>query len=316
MVVDPGDECRITHDHMPNFPSYLESGSVIVFNDTRVRKARLIATSTTGGKVELLLLEQLSRESWRVLTSKTRKQRKGKRLLLPDGVTGEIVEERDRFRIISFSPPIDEPYLEKHGIVPLPPYIKRESTKVDEHRYQTVFSEKIGSVAAPTAGLHFTDAILDEISRQNITICYITLEVGIGTFLPLRTENVEEHRMHSECYSIGEFTAKTVTDAKREGRKIVAVGTTTVRTLESAWNGTTLPAGKGSTDLYIYPGYSFSVVDQLFTNFHTSQSSLLVMVSAFAGKECIEKAYQAAIDNEYRFFSYGDAMFITSTGAT
>ena len=198
--------------------------------------------------------------------------------------------------------------------MPLPPYIKREDTEEDSDRYQTVYAENTGSVAAPTAGLHFTEAILDKLSKRNIQVASVTLHVGLGTFIPVRTDNVEEHIMHKEEYEISEDTALMINQAKKEGRKVLAVGTTSVRTIESAWKDSdgkgTVLSGKSSTDIYIYPGYRFKVVDQMLTNFHTPDSSLILLVSAFAGKEKIKNAYSEAIREKYRFFSYGDAMLI------
>ena len=304
--------CCLEHDTVTNFPAHLEAGSVVVFNKTRVRKARLFAVSQHGGRIEVLLTQRLSETEWRAITEKAKKQRKGKVLLFPGGLEGTITAEDGAHRTIKFSFPVDDDYLGHYGTVPLPPYIKREATAQDEQRYQTVFSQDIGSVAAPTAGLHFTPEIIDSIRERGIEVVFIDLQVGLGTFTPIRSEQIEEHTMHRETYDIPEESAAAITKAKHENRPITAVGTTTVRTLESAWKDNVLQAGAGSTNLYIYPGYTFRVVDQLFTNFHTPKSSLLVMVTAFAGKKCIDKAYQEAIRENYRFFSYGDAMFLTS----
>jgi S-adenosylmethionine:tRNA ribosyltransferase-isomerase len=311
LVCDP-QTCRLEHDTVANFPFYLEEGSVVVFNKTRVRKARLFAVSQHGGRIEVLLTERLSATEWRAITGKAKKQRKGKVLLFPGGLEGTIIDADARQRTIRFSSPVDDGYLDRYGTVPLPPYIKREVTAEDEQRYQTVFSQDIGSVAAPTAGLHFTQEIIDAIRGRGIEVVFIDLQVGLGTFTPIRSEQIEEHTMHRETYDISEESAAAITKAKQENRPITAIGTTTVRTLESAWKDNVLQAGEDSTDLYIYPGYTFHVVDQLFTNFHTPKSSLLVMVTAFAGKKCIDKAYQEALRENYRFFSYGDAMFLTS----
>jgi len=194
--------------------------------------------------------------------------------------------------------------------MPLPPYIRREDTPEDFDRYQTVYAARPGSVAAPTAGLHLTETLIERLKEKGIEIVHVTLHVGIGTFLPIRTEEVEDHTMHIEQYSIRKESAEKINRGRREGRPICAVGTTSVRTLESAWGADGIAVGEGSTDLYIYPGYRFKAVDMMLTNFHTPESTLLVMVSAFAGKELIETAYCKAIEERYRFFSYGDAMLI------
>jgi len=224
----------------------------------------------------------------------------------------EIIGEDEAGKLVRFDQPIDEYFFSTCGHVPLPPYIKRDDTITDESRYQTVFAHTSGSVAAPTAGLHFTEPILDRIKNSGITVCPVTLHVGPGTFLPVRTEELEDHPMHREHYEVSEETASLINTAKREGRKIIAVGTTSVRTLESAYNREKqeLIAGRSSTQLFIKPPYHFAVVDQLITNFHTPESTLLVLVSAFASKEQIFAAYEHAVQHEYRFFSYGDAMFI------
>jgi S-adenosylmethionine:tRNA ribosyltransferase-isomerase len=311
LVCEP-KTCSLQHDTVESFPRYLSEGSVVVFNKTRVRKARLFAASEYGGRIEVLLLDRLEETTWEALIGKAKKQRKGKVLYFPGNIEGTITGCEGAYRTIRFSYPVDDEYLDRYGAVPLPPYIKREATAEDEHRYQTVFSKDIGSVAAPTAGLHFTPRIIEAIQKRGIEVAFINLQVGFGTFAPIRSKQIEEHTMHRETYDIPEESAAVITRARHENRPITAVGTTTARTLESAWENNTLRAGAGSTDLYIYPGYTFRVVDQLFTNFHTPKSSLLVMVSAFAGKNCIEKAYREAIKKKYRFFSYGDAMFLTS----
>ena len=215
---------------------------------------------------------------------------------------------------VTFTEEINDLWLDKYGHMPLPPYIRREDTEEDSDRYQTVYAKDTGSVAAPTAGLHFTDTILERLAKRCVEVTFITLHVGLGTFIPVRTENVEEHLMHKEEYEISKENAFKINQAKKEGKKILAVGTTSVRTLESAWKGTrekgSISPGKSSTDIYIYPGYQFKVVDQMLTNFHTPDSSLILLVSAFAGKERIKNAYNEAIKQKYRFFSYGDAMWI------
>ena len=305
---------NLDHKMITDFPVLIEEGTLIVINDSRVRKARVYGFSETGGKVEFLLIKQRSPNSWETIVSKRKKQKAGKKFTFSGDLTGEITVLNETETVISFSKDIDDNWLEEYGHMPLPPYIKREDTKEDTDRYQTVYAENTGSVAAPTAGLHFTESILSELKIRNIEIVSVTLHVGLGTFIPVRADIVEEHKMHTEEYEISEDTAYKINKAKKEGRKILAVGTTSVRTIESAWTGSSaeglINSGKGSTDIYIYPGYKFKVADQMLTNFHTPDSSLILLVSAFAGKEKIKKAYSEAIDKKYRFFSYGDAMFI------
>lgn len=309
MLVDrTGGE--ISHHTVEDLPKLLPPDTLMVLNDSRVRKARIYGETAHGGKVQFLLLSRNDDGSWRCMVSKSKKQKPGREYTFPGGVSALIVSEEEEFRNTVFTPPIDDDYLDRWGHMPLPPYIKRDDTDLDSDRYQTIYAKQTGSVAAPTAGLHFTGKILKELENRGIGTAGVTLHVGIGTFLPIRTEEVEEHRMHREEYFIPGETAERVTRAKKSGRPICAVGTTSVRTLESAWTGSELPAGEGATELYIYPGYSFRVADMMFTNFHTPRSSLLVMVSAFAGKELIEKAYATAVREGYRFFSYGDAMLI------
>lgn len=300
----------ISHHSVKDLPELIPDKAVIVMNNSRVRKARIYATTEGGGQVQFLLLEQRGSRRWKAMVSKAKRQKPGRKYHFPDGVQAEIVALEDEFRIVEFTPRINDDYLDIHGHIPLPPYIRREDTAEDSGRYQTVYASETGSVAAPTAGLHLTDEILERLAQRGVELAHVTLHVGIGTFLPIRTDDVEAHKMHTEHYAVPEETADVINRAKREARPICAVGTTSVRTLESAWNSGRLQAGEGSTDLYIYPGYEFKVVDQLFTNFHTPESSLLVMVSAFAGKELIEKAYRTAVQKRYRFFSYGDAMLI------
>lgn len=303
-------------DHMmiTDFPDMVEDSTLIIVNNSRVRKARLYGTSDTGGKVEFLLIKQLNQYSWETIVSKKKKQRVGKRFSFSGNVKGEITGIRKAGAEITFTEEIDDLWLDKYGHMPLPPYIKREDTEEDSDRYQTVYAKTTGSVAAPTAGLHFTDEILERLAEKGIQVASVTLHVGPGTFIPVRSEIVEEHTMHSEEYEISEDTAFKINQAKKEGRKILAVGTTSVRTIESAWEGSSdkgsIVSGKSSTNIYIYPGFKFKVVDHMLTNFHTPDSSLILLVSAFAGKERIKDAYKEAIRQKYSFFSYGDAMLI------
>ena len=251
---------------------------------------------------------------WRALCAKTRRQRKDRTYVFPGGVKGRIAAEIDDERIVEFDPPADESYLERYGHIPLPPYIKRSDEAEDAERYQTIYAKTVGSAACPTAGLHFTEELLASLDARGIRRTTVTLHVGLGTFLPVRTEIVEQHRMHEEWYTVSSETAAMVNEAKREGRPVLAVGTTSLRTLESAWvDASTDPGirpGTGNTSIFIYPGYRFRAVDKLFTNFHTPKSTLLMLISAFAGKEKILDAYAEAVRLGYRFFSYGDAMLI------
>jgi S-adenosylmethionine:tRNA ribosyltransferase-isomerase len=301
------------HSTIRDLPRFVEPGCVIVLNDSRVRKARLYGLAEkSGGRVEFLLLRRAGRDEWEAVVSKGKRQRPGKRYSFPGDTVGTVTRESPEAKVVRFSPPVDDAYLERHGHVPLPPYIRREDAPEDAERYQTVFARVPGSVAAPTAGLHFTAEILASLRDRGATVTTVTLHVGLGTFAPIRVEDIGAHHMHEEEYEISEETARVVTLAKREGRTVLAVGTTAVRTLESAWDAgvASLRTGAGSTSLFITPGFSFRVVDRLLTNFHTPRSSLLVLVSAFAGRERILAAYQEALDRGYRFFSYGDAMLI------
>lgn len=306
---------------------FIEPRTVMVFNDTKVRKARLYGTAIeTGAIVEFLLLEPVIDSTgkvdaslilenrgarlWRTMTSKVKRQRKGRRYEFPEGMQCVIVEELGEERVVEFSEPITEAYLERYGHIPLPPYIKRNDEAEDAQRYQTIYARNTGSAACPTAGLHFTPNIMDSLQERGIEIRWVTLHVGLGTFLPVRSDTVESHVMHEEWYHVPQETADAVNTAKAEERKVLSVGTTSLRTLESASQSGELKAGSGSTNIFIYPGYQFRIVDQLFTNFHTPKSTLLMLVSAFAGRERILSAYKEAIRLEYRFFSYGDAMLI------
>jgi len=305
---------NLDHKMISDFPDLIEENTLIVVNNSRVRKARIYGTSLTGGKVEFLLVKQIDYYSWETIVSKRKKQRVGKEFVFPADLKGEITVHNEEKTVIKFSQAIDDIWLNKYGHMPLPPYIKREDTEDDFYRYQTVYAKNTGSIAAPTAGLHFTDNIIQRLGSRGIDLVSVTLHVGLGTFIPVRTENVEEHKMHREEYEISENTAFKINEAKKTGRKILAVGTTSIRTIESAWRDSpvknTIISGKSSTDIFIYPGFGFKVADQMLTNFHTPDSSLILLVSAFAGKENIKDAYAEAIKEKYRFFSYGDAMLI------
>ena len=303
---------------MSDFPSLLPEDSVLVVNNSKVRKARTYAESVeTGGVVEFLFLGKNGDGSWKAMVTKSKRQRKGKKFVWKDSegkayVFAEIEKENeDGTRDVRFERDIDENFFQTLGHVPLPPYIKREDNWKDEKRYQTIYAKKEGSVAAPTAGLHFTPEIMEKIKERGIKIYEVTLHVGAGTFLPVRSEEIENHHMHTESFEISKETLDGLNKAKMEGKTIVAVGTTSIRTLESASNENgVLEKMKGDTSIFIYPGYKFKFVDNLLTNFHTPESTLLMLVSALAGKDHILASYRHAVEEKYRFFSYGDAMFI------
>ena len=283
---------------------------VWVFNNTRVIPARLYGKRPTGGRVEVLLLHPLGEDRWEVLVRPGKKALPGTALTFDAGMTA-TVEDRTEFggRVLKFTYDGDfYARLDKIGEMPLPPYIHERLQ--DRERYQTVYSKTPGSAAAPTAGLHFTPEVMKEIAARGATVCYVTLDVGLGTFRPVSVTEIESHHMHSETYNVSEETASLINEAKHAGRRIVAVGTTSVRTLESAGQSGVVKAGRGATELFIYPGYEFKIVDAMVTNFHLPQSTLLMMISAFAGKDHVFAAYREAVAAKYRFFSFGDAMWI------
>jgi S-adenosylmethionine:tRNA ribosyltransferase-isomerase len=289
---------------------WIEPGTLLVLNDTRVRKARLFGEGPGGGKTEFLLLAEGEGGVWQALAGRSRRVKTGQSYLFAGGVRGVIAGSGEDTRLIRFDPPIDDEYLEAHGHVPLPPYIKRPDNQADSARYQTVFARTMGSAAAPTAGLHFTRGLLRTLESRGVETAYVTLHVGLGTFLPIRARNLEEHVMHEEAYRIPPRAKSRIELALKEARPVLAVGTTVVRALESAWDGTGLREGKGKTRIFISPGFRFKVVNALFTNFHTPGSTLLALVCAFAGTDLILRTYGEAVAKKYRFFSYGDAMLI------
>lgn len=312
IVCERNEFCLPLHTLVDELPNLLSPGTVMVFNDTRVRKARVFAQrADTKGVSEFLFLRQTGKGEWDCIVNRTRRKLIGQNWLFPGDTVGTITDIRpDSIHTIKLNPNPDEFWFENHGHIPLPSYIGRAGNCEDEERYQTVYARNTGSAAAPTAGLHFTRKLIESLDKGKIEICWITLQVGLGTFAPVRAKSIQKHNMHFESYSIPQKTAKKVTAAKKEGRKVLAVGTTTVRALESSWNASELASGTGETDLFIYPGYSFKVVDQLFTNFHTPKSTLMMLVSAFLGRERLLEIYDIAIRENYRFFSYGDAMLI------
>lgn len=300
---------ELEHRHFFDLPEYLDEGDCLVLNDSRVLPARLVGCRPTGGSVELVLLRDLGDGRWECLSRPGRKTKPGTEIIFGNGeltATVESVAEGGN-RIVKFHyEGIFLETLERLGKMPLPPYIKEELS--DSERYQTVYSKELGSAAAPTAGLHFTEELLDAIRAKGVRVCFVTLHVGLGTFRPVKEDEIEDHEMHAEFCIVPEETARIVTETKRNGGRVFAVGTTSCRTLESfAADDGTLAPSSGWTDIFIYPGYRFKCVDALVTNFHLPESTLIMLVSALAGRENVLNAYKVAVEKEYRFFSFGDA---------
>ncbi len=307
------EDGSIHHETFSNITQYLNPGDCLVLNNTRVIPARLYGVrEETGGSVELLLLKRQQGDVWETLVKPGKKAKIGTRLVFGEGIlTGEIVDVvEDGNRLIRFSyEGIFEEILDQLGQMPLPPYITHELK--DKNRYQTVYAKHDGSAAAPTAGLHFTKELLEEIRKKGVSIAEVTLHVGLGTFRPVKARYVQEHHMHSEYYQVSEEAARLINETKISGGRVIAVGTTSCRTLESAAESDgSMRAKSGWTDIFIYPGYEFRVIDALITNFHLPESTLVMLVSALAGREHILHAYEEAVKERYRFFSFGDAMFI------
>lgn len=305
---------EITHKHFYDIADYLNPGDCLVMNNTRVIPARLYGVKEgSGGKIEFLLLKRINIDTWEVILKPGRKARVGARFVFGDGILkAEVIEVReDGNRIVRFEfDGVWEEILDTLGEMPLPPYIKEKLQ--DKNRYQTVYSKIEGSAAAPTAGLHFTDGLLEKIKQKGVKIAFVTLHVGLGTFRPVSTDNIEDHHMHSEYYEVSQETADIINETRKSGGRIIAVGTTSVRTLESVADvDGNIPMQSGNTQIFIYPGYKFKVVDALITNFHLPESTLLMLISALYDREHIMDAYKVAISENYRFFSFGDAMLIT-----
>jgi S-adenosylmethionine:tRNA ribosyltransferase-isomerase len=301
------------HRRVRDLPDLLRPGDLLVVNDTRVLPARLFGRRLpSGGRVELLLAERLDERTWEALLKPGRRASPGTRLELAPGLLAEVAArgEDGRFRV-RFSEPV-EPHLDRLGHVPLPPYIHRPDEPADRERYQTVYAREPGAIAAPTAGLHFDEALLAALAARGVERAALTLHVGLGTFKPITADLVHEHRMDAERFVVPEATADAVRRARAERRRVVAVGTTVVRALEgaAAAHGGEVRAGAGSTTLFVYPGFPFRVVDVLLTNFHLPRSTLLMLVCAFAGRERVLAAYREAVEAGYRFYSYGDAMLV------
>ncbi|PIE54990.1 MAG: tRNA preQ1(34) S-adenosylmethionine ribosyltransferase-isomerase QueA [Dethiosulfovibrio peptidovorans] len=300
------------HRRFSDLTEYLHPGDLLVRNDTRVMAARLMGTKIGGGaKVELLLLSRLSDRTWEALVRPGRRLQPGVPVELEDGTTVTIEANRSEgLREVAFPDGLNvDKLMDRLGVVPLPPYITNTSSPAES--YQTVFSRNPRSAAAPTAGLHFTSELLDKVARMGVEIVDVTLHVGLGTFRPVQEDDIRAHHMHRERCFISSKTAEAVNRARREGRRVVAVGTTSVRTLESMVENGEVVSGSRETSLYIYPGFRFQAVDAMITNFHLPHSSLLMLVSAFAGLDMVQNAYREAVRREYRFFSFGDAMLIT-----
>lgn len=303
---------EIAHKHFYDIIDYLSPGDALVINETRVMPARLYGRTVSGGAIEILLLNRIDTNTYKVLVKPGKKARVGSELIFSEElkcVVTDIVD--DGQRIIKFSyEGIFEEILDRLGNMPLPPYITERLE--DKERYQTVYSKEIGSAAAPTAGLHFTPELLDKIRKKGIEIIPVLLHVGLGTFRPVKVENVNEHKMHTEFYSVSDEAAQKINSIKANGGKIIAVGTTSTRVLETATdeNGI-IHSGSGWTDIFIYPGYKFKCINELITNFHLPESTLIMLISALSSREAILAAYETAKENNYRFFSFGDAMFIT-----
>ena len=325
LLVMQRESGALTHTHFCQIPDYLQSGDCLVLNNTKVIPARLFGEREgTQGKVEILLLRQRQKDVWETLVKPGKKAKPGTRILFGGGIlVGEVLDVvEDGNRRIRFSyEGIFEEILDRLGQMPLPPYITHQLK--DKNRYQTVYAKYDGSAAAPTAGLHFTPELLEEVQKKGVTVAEVTLHVGLGTFRPVKAKTVQEHHMHAEYYQMDEAAAEAINETKRRGGRVICVGTTSCRTLESvamrliqeegdeaAGSGRYVKACSGWTDIFIYPGYQFRVMDGLITNFHLPESTLLMLVSAFAGQGQVMEAYQEAVRERYRFFSFGDAMLI------
>lgn len=312
MLLDK-DSGEVRHDVFSNIIDYLNPGDCLVLNDTKVIPARLIGTKAdTGAQIEVLLLKRRENDIWETLVKPGKKAKPGCEIIFADGLlkakVSDIVQEGNRLIQFQYEG-IFEEILDQLGQMPLPPYITHQLK--DRSRYQTVYAVNDGSAAAPTAGLHFTMDLLDKIKKKGIDIAKVTLHVGLGTFRPVKEENILNHHMHSEYFQIGQEAADKINHAKRNGGRVISVGTTSCRTLESAVDSNGLvQAVSGDTEIFIYPGYEFKAIDALITNFHLPESTLLMLVSALAGRESVLNAYETAVKEKYRFFSFGDAMFI------
>ncbi|RUM47650.1 MAG: tRNA preQ1(34) S-adenosylmethionine ribosyltransferase-isomerase QueA [Hydrogenothermus sp.] len=316
--VEPRDSCKlmvlnrktktIEHRIFRDLGDYLEEGDLLVLNDTKVIPARLKGKKKTGANIEIFLLRPFSENIWEVLVKNIKRLKEGQEVIIAPDFKVKLLEkyEEGKAKVELIGENIKQ-LIEKYGHVPLPPYIEREDEEKDKDYYQTVFAKKEGAVASPTAGLHFTKELLEKLEKKGVKKAFCTLHVGLGTFRPIQTEDITKHKMHEEFYQIPDETLKLIKETKQKGKKVVAVGTTVVRTLE-----TYAQTGKkeGFSDIFIYPPYKFKIIDALITNFHLPKSTLILLVSAFADRDFILKAYKIAVEKKYRFFSYGDAMLI------
>lgn len=314
-----GTTGAVTHQTFKNIVDHIQAGDLLIFNDTRVIPARMLGEKVSGGKVEVLVERIIDEHRVLAHLRSNRSPKPGAKMILEGAVEVEMIGRQDALFELRFN--TKEPILtvlEQYGHMPLPPYIDRPDEDSDRERYQTVYNKKPGAVAAPTAGLHFDDAILAQLREKGAEFAYVTLHVGAGTFQPVRVDNIEEHHMHSEYAEVPEETIAAIEATRQRGGRVIAVGTTSVRSLESAaqaakQKGEALQPFFSDTDIFIYPGYEFQVVDAMITNFHLPESTLIMLVSAFAGREHVLNAYAEAVQERYRFFSYGDAMFVTRT---
>ncbi len=311
MVLDPVEK-TMEHRHFYDLKEYVEPGDTLIFNDTRVMPARLIGhRDQTGGKVEVFLLRRLDATHWETLVKPGKKAKPGYQINFSDELSCVVTDHTDfGGRIVEFKfEGIFEEILDRLGETPLPPYIHEKLE--DKERYQTVYNREQGSAAAPTAGLHFTKEQMQELKDMGVNLGFVTLHVGLGTFRPVNVEDIQKHDMHKEFYNVPEETAKLIMDTKKAGHRVIAVGTTSIRTLESAADGIgEISAKSGWTQIFIYPGYDFKIVDAIITNFHLPKSTLIMLISAFAGREFVLDAYKTAVEMKYRFFSFGDAMML------
>ena len=300
---------ELQHQQFPDLLDHIQPGDLMVFNNTKVIPARLFGEKETGGKIEVLVERVVDSHSVHAHIRASKSPKLGNQLLFEQGHRAEMLGRADDLFILKFSAPVLA-VLDQIGHMPLPPYIDRTDTDEDKSRYQTVYAEQLGAVAAPTAGLHFDQQLLEDIQSKGAQIAFVTLHVGAGTFQPVRADNILDHEMHSEWLQVSDEVCQQVIDTKAKGGRVIAVGTTSVRCLETAARSGQIAPFEGDTNIFIYPGYDFKVVDGLLTNFHLSESTLLMLVSAFSGYQSIMLAYQQAVAKRYRFFSYGDAMFL------
>ena len=310
-----GGSGKAEHHTFRDILQYLKAGDLLVMNNTRVIPARLFGRKITGGKIEVLVERVLDEHTVLAHVRSSKSPKPGAQLILEEYIEAEVTDRQDALFVLEFKDKdtvLD--LLSRYGHMPLPPYITRDDELEDRERYQTVYAEKEGAVAAPTAGLHFDEALLEAIRAKGIQIAFVTLHVGAGTFQPVRVDQIEDHHMHSEYLEVSEVVCEQVRETKANGGRVVAVGTTSVRCLETASQTGEIQQYQGETDIFIYPGYTFKTVDLLITNFHLPQSTLLMLVSAFSGQSAIRDAYQEAVKNKYRFFSYGDAMLLSKEG--